>query len=641
MPGFAYPVFPDNYTPVGDIATIAVCYVVLILMAFSYIRKSSSYLLFRLIVPTLIFAAAINVFYNVAIIRLGYGLPVFILHWLRHASLLLVFQLFVLYIAEVSNLSGSRKRILRLGSAALIVLFLAADAFFTFFGSAGRPGPEIILRSNRIFMAGYILYSVLCVVLMALVQKRLYMRVMLGFYGSVLLSFLVMTVQYANGQVSFTCLTFLFPVIAMFYIMHANPYDVMMGTIDGSALGDVIRDYYTRKKPFVYFSLFLPNYDSGDSEFPHAIRSLVRQSSFKYFRGSILFHVGNGHMIMLFPAQRNPGYEERISQVLSAFRDQRRIYRYEYKIVVGESVDALSLKNAYLPLIHSIHRTMEENTVHRVTKADLETYDRSSYILKQLEDIHKSQDLDDPRVLVYCQPVYNLQTGQYDTAEALMRLKLDEIGLVFPDQFIYLAEEHGYIHMLTKIILHKTCKAIYRLRLTGHEIARISVNVSVLELKDEHFCEDIIGIIARSGVSGDKVAIELTESQNESDFHVMKSKIDELKEKGIKFYLDDFGTGYSNMERIMELPFDIIKFDRSMVLSSGASHRSEKIVADLASLFSRLDYSVLYEGVETDADERMCRDMSASYLQGYKFSRPVPIADLQDWVPKKEKGAQP
>ena len=113
---------------------------------------------------------------------------------------------------------------------------------------------------------------------------------------------------------------------------------------------------------------------------------------------------------------------------------------------------------------------------------------------------------------------------------------------------------------------------------------------------------------------------------------LMKRKIGELKQKGIKFYLDDFGTGYSNMERIMELPFDIIKFDRALVIASGAEDRSRRMVENLASMFSNMDYSVLYEGVEKDADEAMCKGMSATYLQGFKYSRPAPITKLKDYL---------
>jgi EAL domain-containing protein (putative c-di-GMP-specific phosphodiesterase class I) len=113
---------------------------------------------------------------------------------------------------------------------------------------------------------------------------------------------------------------------------------------------------------------------------------------------------------------------------------------------------------------------------------------------------------------------------------------------------------------------------------------------------------------------------------------LMKQRIGELKNQGIKIYLDDFGTGYSNMERIMALPFDTIKFDRSLVIASGKEERSRKIVSNLANLFAEMDYSVLYEGIETDADEEMCRGMSAAYLQGFMYSHPVPIMELTNYL---------
>ena len=216
-----------------------------------------------------------------------------------------------------------------------------------------------------------------------------------------------------------------------------------------------------------------------------------------------------------------------------------------------------------------------------------------------------------------------------------MRLKLEETGMVFPDQFIPMAENHGYIHVLTEIILHKTCQEIRSLTEEGFLIKRASVNVSVLELKDEAFCGDMIRIIDNNQIPGEKVAIELTESNSEADFMIMKEKIEELRGKGIQFYLDDFGTGYSNMERIMELPFDIIKFDRSIVIASGMDERSENIVQSLARMFKDMNYSVLYEGIEDEKDEERCKAMSATYLQGYKYSRPVPIEQLRKFVPKE------
>ena len=173
---------------------------------------------------------------------------------------------------------------------------------------------------------------------------------------------------------------------------------------------------------------------------------------------------------------------------------------------------------------------------------------------------------------------------------------------------------------------------VHKFREQGLIFKRISVNVSMIELKSVRFCDDVINILKENDVDGESIAIELTESQSEADFMLMKEKIEILHEQGIKFYLDDFGTGYSNMERIFELPFDIIKFDRSMVIASGEDKRSERIVENLAKMFKDFDYRILYEGIENNADEERCLGMSANYLQGFKYSRPIPIEELEEFI---------
>ena len=420
-------------------------------------------------------------------------------------------------------------------------------------------------------------------------------------------------------------------MLTMLYTLHANPYDAQLGAIDSKGLAEMVRYYADRKQDFLFFSLYMHSFDEEGVVLPLDLQASIRRFASDFFRGTVLFQVGRGHMMLVINEKRNPDFARRAQRIFDAFQEEYRRFKYDYKIVYGRSIPEISRKNEYVSFIRSIQRGMEENTVYRVGPDDVRFFNRSEYILRELEDIYQKHDLDDPRVLAYCQPVLNINTHRYDTAEALMRLRLDGLGLVFPDQFIPLAEENGYIHVLTEIILSKTCAELSRLIRDGYKICRISVNVSAIELKEDAFCGDITRIIEGKGIPGDKIAIELTESRSDSDFILMKNKISQLRERGIKFYLDDFGTGYSNMERIMELPFDIIKFDRSMLLASGSSERSRQIVVSLAHMFAALNYAVLYEGVESDSDERLCLDMSASYLQGYKYSRPVPIAELAEY----------
>ena len=621
----------STYSPAADVVVMAICLVMAVLINFSYVSRTRSFKLFLEMVGLVYLVSAADIsFYTFAAMPKHQILA----NWLRcvyHAMLLLIFVYYIAYICEVTQYKKHKKFLLF--ANLLFAITMLADIIIT------SQGPTFIVKENGIsfirhgiFMYAYLGFTIICLILMVSVRRLLFRRIMLGFYGTIAISFLVLIFQGLSSQTSFTVASLLFPVIAMMYVLHSNPYDALLGTNDDKAMHDFVQ-YCSRKKlDFIFMSLYMKDFDGEGKEIPQTIQAQIRQFSYKLVRKAVLFKAGKGHVILMFLTKHYPDYKGKIDDIIEAFYPLYDNFKYDYKIVIGKSIDEISRNNEYVSYIRNVHRTMPECSIHRVGSDDVTKFKRNEYITRELADISRHGNLDDPRVLVYCQPVLNVKTGMYDTAESLMRLKLEETGIVYPNQFINLAEENGYIHMLTKIILYKTCKAICDFTDSGYEIKRISVNVSVTELKDDNFCSDIIEIIHNSNISDNKIAIELTESQNEGDFMLMKQKISELKDQGIKIYLDDFGTGYSSMERIMSLPFDIIKFDRSLVIASGEEDRSKKMVANLANMFSDMDYYVLYEGIEKDEDELMCRNMSASYLQGYKYSKPVPIIELKDFL---------
>ena len=627
----------ENYTRTGDFAVIAICTVMIILLFTSYVSRTKSFRIFSGIIAVLMIAAFVNIVYH-EMVRLDNPdlfTLICILRILYQALLFDIFFLFALYAMEVSGLEHRKARNIAIGFATLVVVFVAIDIIRDLTNEGFQIAEDgTVVQKNTLFTIAYIVFSVLLIRLLTKVQNLVYKRVLYGFYGTMLVAFLTRIGQQLLNQTSLTTMCFVFPVIGMFYIMHSNPYNVRLGSVDVRAMEDYVRNMQARKEPFFFLSLLLLEFEGKGIELPEEIKAQVRRFSTVFFRGCVLFQIGNGHVILMVPKRRNEDYEQKRTVILDAFDKQYQRFRRSYKIVTGQSIDGISLKNGYASLIRFVSRDMPENSIHHIEPDDIVRFNRNEYILSELTDIYSKRDLDDPRVLAYCQPVFNLESGQFDTAEALMRLKLEETGMVFPDHFIPLAEEQGYIHVLTEIILNKTCQEIRKLTEEGFLIKRISVNVSALELKDDAFCGDITRIIDNNKLSGDKVAIELTESNSEADFVIMKEKIEELRGKGIQFYLDDFGTGYSNMERIMELPFDIIKFDRSMVIASGMDERSENIVQSLSRMFKDMKYSVLYEGIEDEKDEERCKAMSATYLQGYKYSRPVPIEKLREFIPK-------
>ena len=626
-----------NYTPVGDILVTSICFVFLVLMATAYIAKSRTYLLFRLQLFVLVLAAFASITFHVLLSKhavVSHNL-IHTLYAAYHSLLYLDLFLYLVYIKETMHLG--RKTLLHLivpvGGITLLVIALEFLSVPFDWGLHITDSGAISDGANLF----YIGYPLLCAVIFYLLiryRKRIYKQVMRGIFGSSVISFVILFIQMFLGVTSYTVATFLFPALAVLYLMHSNPYDLEMGAVDASAFDDMVVDQHDRKHELILMSVQFPELDDEGKQYPNGLKGVIRHFTASFFRGATMFQVTNGRLVLVADKGRNPDYENIVNKMLNAFEEEYPKFKLPFKIVILYSVDQISVDREYVKLIRFAESKMKENEVRYLTDEDVEEYQNHKYILSELQDICKGERLDDPRVEVFCQPVYNIASGRYDMAEALMRLKLPELGRVFPDVFIPIAEEHQFIHHLSLIILHKTCVRIKEMLDQNYNIMRISVNISALELRDDNFCADMDRIIRDSGIPFEKIAIELTESRSESDFMIMKAKINELKKNGIKFYLDDFGTGYSNFERIMELPFDIIKFDRSLVIASAADQKSEMMVSHLAQMFSDLNYAVLYEGVENVDDELRCMKMEAKFLQGYKYTRPIPIEKLTDYFDK-------
>ncbi|MBR6403514.1 MAG: EAL domain-containing protein [Eubacterium sp.] len=611
----------------------------MILIQTTYINRTRSFSIFFSMLCCLFVASVMDILYHVTLTiygihSSGYAL-IYIARFVYHFLLYGILFLYVWYITEVQKLNWNQRMIVFSVAGIGLITILVYDMLGSLLGFGFRIDNNVQVEGFNEFIFGYVYFVSIIVFLLIKYRNTIFRNVMIGFYGSAVVSFLILGIQVMYQQTSFTVSTFLLPIICMFYLLHSNPYDVESGAVSLSALEDLISYNYRRNREMIIISLYMKDFEGEGKHFPKELRTVIRRFAGEFFKGAVMFQVNSAHVILIADTYKNPDYENRVNRIINAFLAEYERFQYKYKLIIGKSIDEISRRNEYVGFIKDIMMRMEDNDVHFIEYSDVTVYNKHKYILDELGDIYRRRDMNDSRIEVYCQPVYNVKTKKYDTAEALMRLKLPEIGMVFPDQFIHLAEEYGYIHVLSLIILQKTCAQIRKLIVAGYEVKRISVNISVLEMRDENFCNDINAVIKSSGIPDDKIAIEVTESQNESDFIVMKAMINELKEHGIKFYLDDFGTGYSNFERIMELPFDIIKFDRSLVIASGEGEKSEKMVESLANMFANMNYSVLYEGVENELDEKMCIKMSASYLQGYKYSRPIPIERLTEFFDKR------
>ena len=229
---------------------------------------------------------------------------------------------------------------------------------------------------------------------------------------------------------------------------------------------------------------------------------------------------------------------------------------------------------------------------------------------------------------VYFQPIYSKVEKRYTNMEALVRLIDDNIGFIPPDEFIPIAEKNGDILAIGEIVLEKVCSFIEEYHPEDFGIKAIHVNLSVVQCMQENINIRLMNIIDKYRIPHSLIDFEITETTADNTSDSLDKIMKDFNEKGIHFSLDDFGTGYSNQTNIMQYPYSIVKIDKSMVWACDSNPKALISLKHTIAMIKDLEMKVLAEGVETLNQQKMLEDIGVEYLQGYYFSRPLPVCDL-------------
>ncbi|MGF9567469.1 EAL domain-containing protein [Neorhizobium sp. JUb45] len=222
--------------------------------------------------------------------------------------------------------------------------------------------------------------------------------------------------------------------------------------------------------------------------------------------------------------------------------------------------------------------------------------------------------------MVY-QPLVDLKTGRQDAAEALMRLKTLDGDNISPTLFIPIAERTGIILELGKWSIRTVCREM----LVSNQADVVSVNVSPIQLRTPGFAASVAAILGETGVSGNRLAFEITEGLDMEIHSDVLRCISDLKTLGIRIWLDDFGTGFAGLSWLRLIDFDTVKIDRSF-LHDIDTERGRIMLGDIVDLVRHRGPNILVEGVETEEQLQCLRDMNIDFAQGYHVGRPVAAA---------------
>jgi diguanylate cyclase len=230
---------------------------------------------------------------------------------------------------------------------------------------------------------------------------------------------------------------------------------------------------------------------------------------------------------------------------------------------------------------------------------------------------------------LYYQPKVDTMSGTFYSAEALIRWRHPERGLVSPAAFIPLAEECGLIGPIGEWVLREACRQGRAWQLAGLPSLRIAVNVAAAQFRSGNLVETIRRAITDAQFEPRLLEVELTESAVMSDPEESIKTLERLSEMGVLVSVDDFGTGYSSMSYLRRFPIDHLKIDRSFLSEITARSDDASIVGAIVSLAHNLRLKVIAEGVETTAQLDLLKTLGCDQYQGYQFSPPVPVPDFE------------
>jgi diguanylate cyclase (GGDEF)-like protein len=239
---------------------------------------------------------------------------------------------------------------------------------------------------------------------------------------------------------------------------------------------------------------------------------------------------------------------------------------------------------------------------------------------------------------VFYQPQIETSTGRIASYEALLRWTNAALGKVSPEKFISVAEETHLIIPIGEWVLKEACTFLKKMHRAGFEGLSISVNISMIQLLQENFCDKVGQILEETGIDAEKLELEITESILMESYSIICGHLETLRKKGIGIALDDFGKGYSSLSYLEQLPITILKIDKIFIDGISDSPGNTSITGNIVAIGKQLDLTVIAEGVETKEQLAYLAEQKCDKIQGWIFSKALPAAEADAFTRKNLAG---
>ena len=406
------------------------------------------------------------------------------------------------------------------------------------------------------------------------------------------------------------------------YIMLENPalnVDKVTGTLTQRALQEYLQDCYDKEQNV---ELIVIDYDTdiassirGYDYFSKAVTKELRK-----FNVNKIFRNDNNQFVVV----RNPNNLGDVAESIADFKDE--FYKIN-KIATEIPFTVAHYKDLglfYNPddLLESINYVLKKykTSDKHLIEVDVNIAEEihNKFLINEKCDVAFSKK----NIEVFYQPIYSTKEKKFVSAEALVRLKAEDGRMLFPGDFIPEMELDGRILILGKAVFTKVCEFISENNMEELGLHYIEVNLSAVQCMQEELAKTYIDIMEKYKVDPKYINLEITETA-QSNRKALLENIRVLKDYGVSFSLDDFGTGNSNLNYIVEVPVQIVKFDKQMVNSYFENRIASYVMNSTIEMIKGLGHKIVFEGVEEKYQLDKAEEMNVEFIQGYYFSKPI------------------
>lgn len=359
----------------------------------------------------------------------------------------------------------------------------------------------------------------------------------------------------------------------------------------------------------------------GGSQMDEAI-SAISAYLIEAFPGMTAYYLRGGRFALI--AQGDGAWEDCRDRIHERFQkpwvvNNAEIYLGVAFAYVGSDSGMTSADRVINNLMLALENAMDASGAEG-DGVSVQEIDRQVDILQALE-----RAIEHNQVEVFLQPVVDAHTHAVVAAEALARLRDENGKIIPPAMFIPIAEHRGYIHQLGEQVFEKTCAFIHEHDIAAMGMGWINVNLSPIQCLQQGLAARFASILERWQVPAELIRLELTE-QSIVDYSRLKNQIHALRDCGFQFVLDDYGSGYSNLTRVKHYPFINIKLDMEVVWDYFRDRDS--LLPNIVQGFKEMNLSITAEGIETEAMADVLTQIGSDFLQGYLFSKPLPMDEF-------------